>query len=468
MNITPAPMGTNQIKRILLNMENYRYNPFNNHNRIEPKTLSSDLHIIGKQCNTTQLKDFLTNTFIKIAERMSDANQDNLAGIIYSYLLKINTDNFPVQEAVALKALKIAQKQKDSVHIASRANELADIYKFISKENYLKYLKVKRNALKDVCTNYETAGNRFRTISREYNSKDVYVLTLIRTEIDIAKTLMHDKPEVAKRELLNIYQKACDSHGEYRIDQPKNLKELMEIKKFIQTLLTDMIFRTQTSSVMQDYSIAVTNILKSIRNKEPIKIGPFIKHFSELYDKFKKQSMEQIFMEKTFDFITALKKSGDTLFGSKLYTILLNKNVDNPENTKTIARHGLKLRQEENDDFGIVFFGQTLINAIKKSEKFSMREYLDAINPVMTSSRNIINNYDEMLKTAPLKPKDFYIKQLIFYKVESAKILKNRNPEYHKAAYKEIEQLLKLLPQSEIDKHPKFLNIQEYIKSNFN
>lgn len=468
MNITPAPMGTNQIKRILLNMENYRYNPFNNHNRIEPKTLSSDLHIIGKQCNTTQLKDFLTNTFIKIAERMSDANQDNLAGIIYSYLVKINTDNFPVQEAVALKALKIAQKQKDSVHIASRANELADIYKFISKENYLKYLKVKRNALKDVCTNYETAGNRFRTISREYNSKDVYVLTLIRTEIDIAKTLMHDKPEVAKRELLNIYQKACDSHGEYRIDQPKNLKELIEIKKFIQTLLTDMIFRTQTSSVTQDYSITVTNILKSIRNKEPIKKGPFIKHFSELYDKFKKQSMEQIFIEKTFDFITALKKSGDKLFGSKLYTILLSKNVDNPENTKTIARHGLKLRQEENDDFGIVFFGQTLINAIKKSENFSMREYLDAINPVMTSSRNIINNYDEMLKTAPLKPKDFYIKQLIFYKVESAKILKNRNPEYYKAAYKEIEQLLKLLPQSEIDKHPKFLNIQEYIKSNFN
>ena len=468
MNITPAPMGTNQIKRILLNMENYRYNPFNNHNRIEPKTLSSDLYIIGKQCNTTQLKDFLTNTFIKIAERMSDANQDNLAGIIYSYLVKINIDNFPVQEAVALKALKIAQKQKDSVHIASRANELADIYKFISKENYLKYLKVKRNALKDVCTNYETAGNRFRTISREYNSKDVYVLTLIRTEIDIAKTLMHDKPEVAKRELLNIYKKACDSHGEYRINQPKNLKELIEIKKFIQTLLTDMIFRTQTSSVTQDYSITVTNILKSIRNKEPIKIGPFIKHFSELYDKFKKQSMEQIFIEKSFDFITALKKSGDTLFGSKLYTILLNKNVDNPESTKTIARHGLKLRQEENDDFGIVFFGQTLINAIKKSENFSMREYLDTINPVMTSSRNIINNYDEMLKTAPLKPKDFYIKQLIFYKVESAKILKNRNPEYYKAAYKEIEQLLKLLPQSEIDKHPKFLNIQEYIKSNFN
>lgn len=468
MHITPAPMGTNQIKRILLNMENYRYNPFNNHNRIEPKTLSSDLYIIGKQCNTTQLKDFLTNTFIKIAERMSDANQDNLAGIIYSYLVKINIDNFPVQEAVALKALKIAQKQKDSVHIASRANELANIYKFINNDNYLKYLKVKRNALRDVCTNYETAGNRFRTISREYNSKDVYVLTLIRTEIDIAKTLMHDKPEVAKRELLNIYKKACDSHGEYRIDQPKNLKELIEIKKFIQTLLTDMIFRTQTSSVTQDYSITVTNILKSIRNKEPIKIGPFIKHFSELYDKFKKQSMEQIFIEKSFDFITALKKSGDTLFGSKLYTILLNKNVDNPENTKTIARHGLKLRQEENDDFGIVFFGQTLINAIKKSENFSMREYLDAINPVMTSSRNIINNYDEMLKTAPLKPKDFYIKQLIFYKVESAKILKNRNPEYHKAAYKEIEQLLKLLPQSEIDKHPKFLNIQEYIKSNFN
>ena len=142
--------------------------------------------------------------------------------------------------------------------------------------------------------------------------------------------------------------------------------------------------------------------------------------------------------------------------------------MDNPESTKTIARHGLKLRQEENDDFGIVFFGQTLINAIRKSENFSMREYLDAINPVMTSSRNIINNYDEMLKTAPLKPKDFYIKQLIFYKVESAKILKNRNPEYYKAAYKEIEQLLKLLPQSEIDKHPKFLNIQEYIKSNFN
>lgn len=468
MHVTPAPMGTNQIKRILLNMENYRYNPFNNHNRIEPKTLSSDLYIIGKQCNTTQLKDFLTNTFIKIAERMSDANQDNLAGIIYSYLVKINIDNFPVQEAVALKALKIAQKQKDSVHIASRANELADIYKFISKENYLKYLKVKRNALKDVCTNYETAGNRFRTISREYNSKDVYVLTLIRTEIDIAKTLMHDKPEVAKRELLNIYKKACDPHGEYRINKPENLKELIEIKKFIQTLLTDMIFRTQTSSVMQDYSIAVTNILKSIRNKEPIKKGPFIKHFSELYDEFKKQSMEQIFIEKSFDFITALKKSGDTLFGSKLYTILLNKNVDNPESTKTIARHGLKLRQEENDDFGIVFFGQTLINAIKKSENFSMREYLDAINPVMTSSRNIINNYDEMLKTAPLKPKDFYIKQLIFYKVKSAKILKNRNPEYYKAAYKEIEQLLKLLPQSEIDKHFKFLNIQEYIKSNFN
>lgn len=468
MKVSQIPLGANQIKKTLHNMQNYEYNPFYRNQRIKPETLSHDLHTIGDQCNTAQLKTLLNRTFINIAESMTQAKQDNIAGIIYSYLLKTNTNDFQLIETVGVKALKIAQKQKDSVHIASRANELANIYKYKDQDKYLQYLTIKRDAMRDVCTNYETAGDRYRTVSRVYKTKDAYVLTLIRTEIDIAKVFMDTKPEVARHELLSLYQRSCNPEGAYKIRRAENLEELKELKNFMQSLLTDLLFRTNTGNVQKDFSVSAKNIINAVKNKEPVRKGPFTKHFSDLYDSFKEKSLENDFISRSFEFIYYLRKNGDQLLGSKLYTIMFEKNADNPENTKIIARHGLKQRLEEKDDFGIVFFGKKLSNALRRCEKYSMAEYLDTLNVMMISARNIINNYDELSKVEKLRPKNNYIQELIYGKICSANILKNKNPEYFKEAYKEINTLLKMLPQDYLESHPKLLETQANIAEKLN
>ena len=56
MKVSQIPLGANQVKKTLHNMQNYEYNPFYRNQRIKPETLSHDLHTIGDQCNTAQLK----------------------------------------------------------------------------------------------------------------------------------------------------------------------------------------------------------------------------------------------------------------------------------------------------------------------------------------------------------------------------------------------------------------------------
>ena len=87
--ITPAEIS---VQRTLHTMQNYIYNPFAKDHPIKPELLAHDLYRVSEKCNTNQLKTLFNNTFINIAQRMIEAQQNNFAGIIYSFLIKINND----------------------------------------------------------------------------------------------------------------------------------------------------------------------------------------------------------------------------------------------------------------------------------------------------------------------------------------------------------------------------------------
>lgn len=66
-------------------------------------------------------------------------------------------------------------------------------------------------------------------------------------------------------------------------------------------------------------------------------------------------------------------------------------------------------------------------------------------------------------KTTKLKPKNDYIRQLIFGKVNSAYVLRKRNPEFFKEVIKEVETLFKSLPQDYLEQNPNLLKIKKII-----
>ena len=62
---------------------------------------------------------------------------------------------------------------------------------------------------------------------------------------------------------------------------------------------------------------------------------------------------------------------------------------------------------------------------------------------------NIIDNYDSLPERKHLRPKNEYLKYLIFSKIDSAKLRRKTKPEYSKATIKEAESILKIPEKGE-------------------
>lgn len=134
----------------------------------------------------------------KFAETLVGLNKDNLASIVYSFLIKVNRGNIDLIEEFATNALKIAKRLKDPLHIMARANDLREAYKIVPPKNekFMSVLYDEKHALKDIISNYEKVQKQ----NKNLKPKENYQILLAEVKCDIAKR-QSDK-NLAKQELL--------------------------------------------------------------------------------------------------------------------------------------------------------------------------------------------------------------------------------------------------------------------------
>ena len=113
---------------------------------INPLLFSNQLREIGDIFVKENKKDWMNSLTKKLAETLVSLKNHQLAGRVYSYLIKFNKGNRELVEEYATNALIIAKRLHDPVHTMARANDLKEIYKY-TQPNSDKHLSV----LYDVC-----------------------------------------------------------------------------------------------------------------------------------------------------------------------------------------------------------------------------------------------------------------------------------------------------------------------------
>ena len=147
------------------------------------------------------------NEFIKsskgLAETLVAMGNGNLAGIIYSILIKLNVKNPDALEQLATNALAIAKRFNDPVHIMARAENLVRIYekREFGSHKHIDTLYTEKRALVDICKDYDKSKKRFRSISSRMKPIENYERMLAGVKIKIAEIIMHKEPKVAIEEL---------------------------------------------------------------------------------------------------------------------------------------------------------------------------------------------------------------------------------------------------------------------------
>ena len=156
---------------------------------------------VFEQNKKTQELNTISRSLI---EFLVNKNQDHLAGIAYSVLIKMNENNPKAVEELALKALAIATRFNDPVHKMARANDLVNIYSKSERgsERHVKYLRIANRALMDICKNYNRSiKDRYKSISRKLAPLEKYELLLCNTKLKIAKYTAENEISNARYEL---------------------------------------------------------------------------------------------------------------------------------------------------------------------------------------------------------------------------------------------------------------------------
>ena len=467
MKINKFDSNEIQVQKMLFNVQRYIDKPhFKDTIKIE--RLARDLYAVGQKCKETEKGNILTNCLTALAEKMRSAKQDNIAAIIYSFLIKFNADNPKLLKEFASKALDIAKEQKDSVHVAARAGEICQVYKTydIHGASYLSCLHLRKKALNDVYTNYDTAGARYRTISRQINEKDIYLELLIKTKYDIANELIVTNKQAAKNELLSAYKDLNKLSDNYK---KQNERTYNMLKKHASMQLTEISLCKNTSfnNISEKFSQIRKNIIEIAKEKAPIENSAFDECFASMYDEFKADSLDDKFLNKSLQIVEELEALGNFFLADRICNILTKKNQDNIRNLKTIILKQLELSEKNNDNFGIFHFCTIIQKLFKKdAQAVSVNSYLKSLQFDIKAVTNVIENYDNLLNKRKLKPKEDYIKQLIFAKVNSARLQRNTNPEYTRKTIREVEKLIDKLPIGYIAEHPEMESSVRFVRQN--
>lgn len=171
---------------------------------INIKAFSSELHDIGDAFVNRNEIECLNKHGKRLAETLVKLGDNNLAGIIYSLMIRLNPKHTTVVEQVATNALAIAKRLNDPIHIMARANDLKEIYRISQpgSAKHLKSLQTEKRALNDICNNYQNVQKRYRTLSRKMRPVEAYELKLAAIRYEIAKILAKENKTAAIEELL--------------------------------------------------------------------------------------------------------------------------------------------------------------------------------------------------------------------------------------------------------------------------
>lgn len=171
---------------------------------INPIKFSKKVHTIGDAFIETKQRTALNNRYSEFAENLVSRGFNSLAGIIYSFLIKINRgNNTELVESFCIKALAIAKRLHDPVHIMARAKDLKEIYKVseYGSERHSSMLRLMIKSLNTICNDYEKVQLRFCTVKKEMKPVEHYKVLLAETKLEIAEILKTKSPKEAAREI---------------------------------------------------------------------------------------------------------------------------------------------------------------------------------------------------------------------------------------------------------------------------
>ena len=173
-------------------------------NQIIPTgSFAYELKDLGDVFSERGQKNEMNKVSKKLAETLVSLKNNELASVVYSFLVKFNVDNPKLAEEIATNGLAVARRLKDDVHIVARCHDLRSIYKSNSSnaEKMLKVMYEEKRALNNIVKNYDGAKERFNTISRDMKPKENYEIMLGNLKLDIAILLSEKEPKTAIIEL---------------------------------------------------------------------------------------------------------------------------------------------------------------------------------------------------------------------------------------------------------------------------
>ena len=180
---------------------------------VNPLTFSNQLREIGDYFVSNQQEENLNRYSKNLAETLVSQKSLELAGRVYSFLIKFNKGNKKYIEEFATNALIIAKRLHDPVHIMARANDLKEIYKYtqLGSDKHMRVLFDEKKALNTIIKDYEGAKKRYVSLYTEMKPVERYEEKLAAVKIEIAEALIKRNEigaaKIELRETLQMYEK---------------------------------------------------------------------------------------------------------------------------------------------------------------------------------------------------------------------------------------------------------------------
>lgn len=220
-----------QPKKAFLSLETNITKKLSKNERIDIKSFSNELHEIGNVFVSRSELECLNKHGKRFAETLVNLGENNLAGIIYSLLIRLNPKHSTIVEQIATNALAIAKRFNDPVHIMARANDLKEIYKISQpgSRKHLQILQTEKKALNEICNNYEGVQKRYKSLRREMRPVSSYELKLAAIKFEIAEILQKENTTAAIKELEETLE-ILSKHGKGKLTKQID-KLLNQLKK---------------------------------------------------------------------------------------------------------------------------------------------------------------------------------------------------------------------------------------------
>lgn len=171
--------------------------------KVDTKSFYAQLAEIGDRFEEYSQREVMNRNSKRLAETLVNLGNGSLAGVIYSFLIKLNHNKSALVEQLAYNGLAIAKRFNDPVHIMARCEDLNKIYSITDQKSSkrLRLLYDEKRALNKICQDYDKAQDRFMTISRKMKPLESYQRMLCHVKIRIARAEKKNNPNQAIYEL---------------------------------------------------------------------------------------------------------------------------------------------------------------------------------------------------------------------------------------------------------------------------